>query len=265
MISFLKRKLYDNKSEAGKFKLRSAYMKYHSLFFKSNLDKLAVINGSDKYGLHFYTTHYDFHFRPMRSKAISLLEIGVGGHNNPLAGGGSLRMWKRYFNRGKIFSIDIYDKQQLQEPRIKIFQGSQVDKAFLEKVIQATGPLDIIIDDGSHVNEHVLVSFELLFKHVKEGGYYVIEDTQTSYWPDFGGTSRNFEDKNTIMGYFKSLADGLNYQEYVIEGYQPSFTDMNITAVHFYHNMIFIRNGINNEGRNVVKDGVIASEIVVED
>ena len=38
----------------------------------------------------------------------------------------------------------------------------------------------------------------------------MIEDTQTSYWKDYGGNSTNFHDKTTIYGFFKSLIDSLN-------------------------------------------------------
>jgi hypothetical protein len=54
--------------------------------------------------------------------------------------------------------------------------GDQTDEKFLEDVVKLTGPLDFVIDDGSHVGEHIVKSFEILWKHVKPGGYYFIED-----------------------------------------------------------------------------------------
>ena len=181
-----------------------------------DLNKLGRIYGTDKIGTHFYTPHYQTHLRRFKYKRINLLEIGVGGYENPLGGGRSLRMWKKYFPFGKIFSLDIYDKSALQENRIKIFKGSQVDKNFLDKVIEVTGKIDIIIDDGSHINEHVIETFNLLFPKLKDGGIYVIEDTQTSYWEDFGGDSADLNNPKTMMNYFKSLTDALNNQEFVI-------------------------------------------------
>ncbi len=121
-------------------------------------------------------------------------------------------------------------------------------------VAKQISSLDIIIDDGSHINEHVIETFKMLFPLLKDGGLYVIEDIQTSYWPDYGGNSDNFTDSPTIMNFFKKFADGLNYMELIKPGYVPSYFDLNIVSIHFYHNLIFIYKGKNTELSNVVKN-----------
>lgn len=216
-------------------------------YYRKNLTQLAELHGSDKWGKHFYTPHYKHHFNPFRQKSINILEIGVGGNKSPTYGGASLRMWKDYFRKGQIYGIDIHDKSALEERRIKTFKGSQADEIFLKEVIARTGKLDIIIDDGSHVNEHIITSFKSLFPHLNRGGIYVIEDTQTSYWNFFGGNSEDMNDPKTAMGFFKSLTDGLNHREYLKPGYKLSYFDKNITSIHFYHNLIFIYKGENSE------------------
>jgi hypothetical protein len=161
-------------------------------------------------------------------------------------------MWKRFFPFGKIFSIDIYDKSFLQEKRIRIFIGSQVDKGFLEKVVDEIGEVDVIIDDGSHINEHVIESFKSLFPKLKDGGIYVIEDTQTSYWEDFGGDSQDLNNPKTSMNFFKNLTDALNNKEFINRNYKQSYFDKKIISIHFYHNLIFIFKGNNCEESNIV-------------
>ena len=86
---------------------------------------------------------------------------------------------------------------------------------------------------------------------MKEGGYYVIEDTQTSYWPEYDGDSEDLHHAPTAMNHFKALVDGLNHAEYRVPGYTPSYCDRYIVAMHFYHNLIFIRKGRNDEGSNL--------------
>ncbi len=217
-----------------------------------DLNFLADLYKTDKWSKHFYTPHYFFHFRKFRNKPINLLEIGIGGYKNPHEGGGSLRMWERFFPKARIHGIDLYDKKSLEEGRISIYTGNQVDRPFLEKISNSVGGFEIIIDDGSHVNEHIIETFKILFPLLKVGGIYVIEDVQTSYWPEYGGDSLNPDQETTAMGYFKKFIHGLNHAEFKLPGYEPGYFDKNIFGIHFYHNLIFIYKKSNNEKSNVL-------------
>ena len=250
MIKLIKNKL----SREMKIRLLYNFRSYKSFFYIGKLTKLAQIHKTDKYGDHRYTQHYQKHFSPFQYKKINLLEIGVGGYKSPIVGGNSLRMWKSFFLFSNIFSLDIYDKSQLQEKRIRIFKGSQTDKKLLDTICKEVNGFDIIIDDGSHINNHVITAFKHLFPRLKKGGIYVIEDTQTSYWEQMGGSSTEFNRKDTIYGFFKSLIDGLNSEEYLIEGYNKTFYDKHIVSMHFYHNLIFIYKGDNNENSKFVEN-----------
>lgn len=219
-----------------------------SLLFGANLKMLATIYFSDKWNGHWYAQHYEDAFRNLRRRKINILEIGIGGYKDPRKGGGSLRMWRTYFPHGRVYGIDIWDKSPHRERRIKVYQGSQADPEFLDRVVREIGKIDIIVDDGSHLNEHVLFSFKHLFPHLADGGIYVVEDTQTSYWSDWGGNEVDRNDCSTSMGYFKSLVDGLNWDQF--RGtYQPTYFDLNITSISFFHNLIFIRKGKNQEAQ----------------
>src|SRR5689334_12158069 len=77
---------------------------------RSDLVALAKLHGTDKWGTHQYALHYQSHFRSLQYRRLNILEIGVGGADNPQAGGNSLRMWKDYFPNANIYGIDIYDK-----------------------------------------------------------------------------------------------------------------------------------------------------------
>jgi len=217
-----------------------------------DLAYLAGVFASDKEGGHHYTAHYDRHFRRLRHSKLNILEIGIGGYDDPEVGGGSLRMWKAYFSRANVFGIDIYDKRPHDEPRIKTFRGSQVDEAFLRRVVEEIGSVDIVIDDGSHLNEHVVETFRILFPLLSPNGIYVAEDLQTAYWERGGWDGSNdLHAPHTSMSLFKRLADGLNYEEFRVPGYEPSYTDRHVVGVDFYHNLVFVTKGVNDEGSNV--------------
>jgi hypothetical protein len=235
-------------SDEQKRRIRRLITNFKTVGYAGDLNALAVIYGSDKWGNHFYTQHYMTHFSAFKNKKINLLEIGVGGYKSKIRGGESLYMWKRYFPYAKIFSLDIYDKSFLEEKRIRIFKGNQADENFLlNTVVKEIGEIDLIIDDGSHINNDVIETFKILFPRLKEGGIYVIEDTQTSYWPMYGGNSNDLNSSNTLLNYFKGLTDCLNYVDIIRDNYTPSYFDKHIISMHFYHNMIFIYKGKNNE------------------
>ena len=149
-------------SESTRRLLKRAYPLYRPLLTLTGLlEIMAKRRGTDKIG-HGYIEYYRRYFGDLRFRKIKLLEIGIGG-NGHTQGGASLRMWKDYFPRGQVFGIDIQDKRQLDQPRIKTFRGSQDDPAFLSEIADSHGPFDIVIDDGSHESKHVITSFNALF------------------------------------------------------------------------------------------------------
>ena len=77
------------------------------------LAKLAIRHGSDKWGAHSYTKHYEAHFLPYREEVLNILEIGVGGYGDPTVGGASLKMWRDYFPLATVYALDIADKRFL--------------------------------------------------------------------------------------------------------------------------------------------------------
>jgi hypothetical protein len=200
-----------------------------------NLDLLAVKHGTDKW-LHGHMPFYRRHFAPFRGRTFNLLEIGIGTVG-PRQGGDSLRMWREFFPRATIWGLDILDKQVHAEQRIKILQGSQNDPEFLRSVAEQIGRIDIIIDDGSHINEHVVTSFTTLFPLLSAGGIYVIEDMVTSYYPKFGGNWRNLDDTSTMMNLVKQLCDHVNSA--LIPNHAPHPFDL-VGALHVYPEIAFI-------------------------
>ena len=214
---------------------------------RPNLTELAKRYGTDKWGNHRYTPHYQRHFQQWRDRELNLLEIGIGGYAREGHGGASLRMWKAYFPNAQIFGLDIEDKSFVDEDRIRTFQGSQTDAIVLKDIVAEAGEIDIVIDDGSHRPADIIATFNILFPLLADRGFYVIEDTQTSYWPEWGGDVDPAAG-GTTMAFVKGLVDGLNYEEFVVAPYEPTYTDTHVKEVSCYHNLVVIRKGDNREG-----------------
>ena len=212
-----------------------------------SLTDLAKLYKTDKWGTHRYTPHYEASLKHLRKKSFTLLEIGIGGFKKEGSGGASLRMWRDFFPNATIVGLDIIDKSYVADDRIKVYTGDQTDPELLGRIVAEHPDIKVVIDDGSHVSEHILASFATLFPLLPDDGIYAIEDTQTSYWPDWGGQI----DPNatgTSMHLVKQLIDGLNYEEFLVEGYEPTYTDQNIKAIHTWHNLVVIEKGKNEEG-----------------
>lgn len=153
-----------------------------------NLDALGILWGTDKArGHHGYTTYYARHLRPRRRSITCVLEIGIGGGSDPDDGGHSLRMWRNYFPRATVYGVDLFEKRLAGESRIVALQADQSDADSLRRAVSGCPPFDLIVDDGSHVAQHIITSFEVLFPALLPGGLYAIEDLQTAYEEGQGG------------------------------------------------------------------------------
>jgi demethylmacrocin O-methyltransferase len=206
--------------------------------------ELATLHGTDKWGMHRYADHYEHHLHHLRNEDFALFEIGIGG---TARAGASLRMWRDYFPRAQVIGLDIDDRSSVRSDRIHPYVGSQVDPKILDEIFADFPQIRVIVDDGSHRPEHIRESFALLFPRLPDEGIYIIEDTQTSYWPAWGG-SADLNADFTTMALAKALIDGLNWEEWGPPGYQPAYTDVNVRAVHFYHNLVIVEKGQNREG-----------------
>jgi|GEM_PF-5354974 len=137
-----------------------------------SLDLIGIHLGTDKSRLRQdYLRHYERMMAGFRDRPITLLEIGIDQ-------GASLRTWEIHFPKASIIGVDIMPAtQRFARKNVVVEIGSQFDAAFLASLAQKYAP-DIIIDDGSHISEHQIFSFEHLFSCLKPGGLYVVEDIQ---------------------------------------------------------------------------------------
>lgn len=191
VLTFLKGLFSEKQREIIRYWLYSI----PAFFYRNNLTKLAKLYGTDKYE-HGYTSIYQDYFHEKRKQKLRILEIGIGGGENTKYGGNSLKMWAKFFPKSKILGIDIYDKSLLDYRQIKTYKGNQTDEKFLAQFEN----LDIIIDDGSHINSDIITSFETLYTRLNVGGYYCVEDTQVSGLPEFTKASHPI-----ALSYFKHL------------------------------------------------------------
>lgn len=199
--------------------------------------------GKDIFKWVHYLPIYEAHFARYVNRPLKMLEIGC-------LHGGSLQMWKRYFGpHVHIVGIDINPAcADHAEDQIDVRIGSQDDTAFLAKVVEEFGTFDIVLDDGSHVCEHQIISFKALYPHVKDDGIYVVEDLHTNYWDEYGGGLRR---PSTFIEHTKMLIDELN--AYHSRGALEVSRFTNTTAsIHFYDSMVFFQKSVQSARRDLI-------------
>jgi len=182
---------------------------------------------------HHYFEIYHRHFAPFRRRSPVVVEIGV-------AHGGSLQMWQDYFGTGAhVVGIDLDPRcRRFEDENTTILIGDQADRGFLAEVRNRVPRIDILIDDGGHMMQQQVATFEELYPHIQPHGIYLCEDMHTSFLARWGGGHRR---EGTFLEYSKALIDRLYawYSEDPAHFSVDSVTQSTF-ALHFYDSVLVI-------------------------
>lgn len=222
------------------------------MIFKKTLAELHADNNgkvSDKWEI--FVSIYERIFKELRNSKVKILEIGVQN-------GGSLEVWSKYFKHANlILGCDIDPMcgiLKYRDQRITVLVGDATAEQTRQRILAHSNEFDIIIDDGSHQSRDVLNAFLLYFPMLNPGGIFVVEDTHTLYWDEFGGGLRR---KDSVKEFFKDLTDVINYEHWRddvrINDFISSSFDLQSTAfiadgwvesIEFYNSMIVIKKSL---------------------
>lgn len=194
------------------------------------LDQLAQKYGTDK-SEHDYCRLYERHL-PVDPKVV--VEVGV-------AQGASLKMWADYYPQATILGAD-QDISEVADPpeNVILLQHEQTDRRLGNHLLtQHHYPVDVVIDDASHLSSKTIATFEMLWALLRKGGLYVIEDTSCGYNMEFQRADGFSEP--TILEFLQALADECNYTKTFLAGRPaPKRLGFNVGAVHFYPDICFV-------------------------
>lgn len=151
---------------------------------------------SDKIYHHGYQRIYPWFLNHLINTEPVILEIGFFE-------GKSIALWNEYLNNPIIHVCDINAQQPTNDYIFhKLDQSKQSDWEFFKK-LNNNLEFDFILDDGSHIPEHQLLTLNNIWPLLKGGGVYIIEDIETSYWNRSNLYGYDFNAKKTSI--FKSL------------------------------------------------------------
>ena len=167
-------------SDKGKFDGKKTYdhlVSDKDIKFKNYEEWIKRVNVYNfKYQLgNNFTNIYEKTFKDLKNKNINFLEIGV-------ANGHSIASWYKYFPNAIINGIDIkkkdklfYKGERLNYSSVDCFNQKKVN-SFLRK----NNKFDIIVDDSSHTYPGFFYNLKNFYKHLKNGGIYILEDFRTN-------------------------------------------------------------------------------------
>ena len=212
----------------------------------SDFYDIGLSTKTDKIFSHGYHRFYPHFLEQFRYKQGSMLEIGIQGDE-------SIRLWLEYFKYLKIYGADI--NVEMKGERYTVFKCDQSKLDQLETLVsKIPEKLCFINDDGSHVPEHQVLTFNILFDRLLlPGGIYIIEDIEVSYWLSKSiysyPTAYGYRNSKSCIELFKQLVDDINsqflntnykkYQSDTLPMFSQSVRAM-IQSITFSHNCIII-------------------------
>ena len=142
---------------------------------------------TDKNTTHDYLDLYEELLFKKKYTAKNVLEIGIGdfGEKN----GGSIKLWRDYFETATIYGVDILpinrvidelinDKRVILYTSTNAYDENFVKTHFLDKNIKC----DFMLDDGPHTLESMKQFIYLYSQIMSDDGILVIEDVQSIDW-----------------------------------------------------------------------------------
>ncbi len=138
------------------------------------LSELLRNNGSDKCIHHSYADVYDEVLTPYKHSAKNILELGI-------LEGASCRAYREFFPNATIHGIDNESNRLLQGDRFKSYHMDTKNRNEFVELSKTLPLMDVIIDDGGHVPVEQCWALCVLWKCLKSGGVYIVEDI---YNPD---------------------------------------------------------------------------------
>ena len=207
------------------------------------------------YKLKKYFEVYDEIFQNYVNKKITFVEIGV-------LDGGSLEMWRNFFGEdARIIGIDLNPNcKKFEKKGIEIHIGDQGDPNFWSKFFKEVGKVDVILDDGSHKNEHQIITTINAASNINDGGILVFEDTCTSYWPKFGNPH-----KFSFINFSKKIIDDINFTYPELPNFKLSLND-HIFSIRYFEsfcifyidkNRCYTNSRVENEGTKVGNENYV--------
>ena len=175
---------------------------------------------------HGYAKIYEKYLKEHKEKNLNIIELGSFYGNASAA-------FYFYFKNSRIYSADINPDMYLYRSKrlINFFTDtssrSSIERNILKKNIQ----FDLIIEDASHMLKDQIISLFILFKNLKSGGFFIVEEIDFPEKREDMRVGQEFPDLKTILN---KIINKENFNsEYINENEKKYFLE-NFDTIKFY-------------------------------
>ena len=179
---------------------------------------------------HGYAKIYEKYLKEHKEKNLNIIELGSFYGNASAA-------FYFYFKNSRIYSADINPDMYLYRSKrlINFFTDtssrSSIERNILKKNIQ----FDLIIEDASHMLKDQIISLFVLFKNLKSGGFFIVEEIDFPEKREDMRVGQEFPDLKTILN---KIINKENFNsEYINENEKNYFLE-NFDTIKFYNGNI---------------------------
>ena len=185
---------------------------------------------SKKIIAHGYAKIYEKYLKDNKDGILNIIELGSFYGNASAA-------FFFYFKNAQIYSADInpdmylYSSKRLENFFTDTSSRSSIEKNILNKNIK----FDLIIEDASHMLKDQIISLFILFKTLKSGGLFIVEEIDFPEKREDMRIDQDFPDLKTIL---KKIMNKENFNsKYINENEKFFFLD-NVETIEFYNGNI---------------------------
>ena len=175
---------------------------------------------------HGYAKIYEKYLKGNKEKNLNIIELGSFYGNASAA-------FYFYFKNSQIYSADInpdmylYRSKRLHNFFTDTSLRSSIEKNILKKNIQ----FDLIIEDASHMLKDQIISLFILFKNLKSGGFFIVEEIDFPEKRQDMRAGQEFPDLKTILNKIINKED---FKSKYINENEKNYFLKNFDTIKFY-------------------------------
>ena len=175
---------------------------------------------------HGYAKIYEKYLKEHKDKNLNIIELGSFYGNASAA-------FYFYFKNSQIYSADINPDMYLyRSKRLKNFFTDTSSRASIEKnILSRNIKFDLIIEDASHMLKDQIVSLFILFKNLKSGGFFIVEEIDFPEKREDMRVGQEFPDLKTIL---KKIVNKENFNSKYINENEKNYFLENFDTIKFY-------------------------------